>query len=94
MLTVVVNVLLHLVDEPVDALGGHLGSVVAVEGAGHAALLHVAEHVGAAGEHALALLREQVVHKLRRVVRIRILVPEKRKVICASAFYFGLCVCV
>ena len=58
-------------------LGGELESQVAVEGRRHAALLHVAEHVGARRKHTLTLFFEQIEQKVGAVVLVCVLVTDE-----------------
>ena len=66
----------ELLGQPGDCLGGELGGHVAVEGAGDAALLRVAEHVVAHREVAAALLRVHPPDEVDVVVRVGLLVDD------------------
>ena len=66
----------ELLGQPGHGLGGELGGHVAVEGAGDAALLRVAEHVVAHREVAAALLRVHAPDEVDVVVRVGLLVDD------------------
>ena len=72
----VLDVLDDVVHDPVVGFGRQLGAHVPVEGAGAAALLHVAEDVLAGGEHALALLGVQAAREVIASWRNSIALPE------------------